>query len=65
MRTLGFVLVAACLLATAPAVEAGPPSGADCDVKEEYVTGASVGTDPSDPGGVLTPGAHRPIECYY
>lgn len=65
MRTLGFVLVAVCLLAIAPAAEAGPPSGTECDVEEEYVTDASVGTDPSDPGSVFTPGAPRPIECYY
>lgn len=63
MRTLALCLVAASLLVLVPAVEAGPPSGNECDVKEEYVTQASVSTDPTNPE--IRPGAHRPIECYY
>lgn len=63
------VLVALCLLtllAVSPAADARPPGG-DCDVKEEYVTDASLGHDPDDPTSLPTvqPGANRPIECYY
>ncbi len=65
MRVLGIALVLACLLMVAP-VEAGPGSGQDCDVEEEYVTGASLGTfDPSDPTSVVQPGAPRPVDCKY
>ncbi len=56
------IAVVACLLMIAPA-EAGPGSGADCDIQEEYVRDATVSTDPSDPG--VEPGAPRLIECYY
>ncbi len=65
MRTLGLVLVAVSLLAIVPAVDAAPPQSG-CHVQEEYVTEATVNArDPSDPQGIVEPGAPRPIECYY
>jgi hypothetical protein len=62
MLLAGLLLLA--IVAVAPAADAQPPSGGYCDVKEEYVTHASVGTDPN---GVPTvkPGSVHPIECYY
>lgn len=67
MRAL--LLAAVCLvtlLAVAPSAQARPPGG-DCDVKEEYVTQASISHSPDDPTSLPTvqPGANRPIECYY
>lgn len=51
------------VLAAAPSADARPPGGS-CDVKEEYVTEASVTRDPNGLPSVQ-PGAPRPIECYY
>jgi hypothetical protein len=61
----GLLLLTA--LAIAPAADAQPPSGGHCEVREEYVTGASLGHGPDDPTSLpsLQPGAPRPIECYY
>lgn len=55
------------LVAFAPAADAQPPSGGHCEVREEYVTEASLGHGPDDPTSLpsVQPGAPRPIECYY
>ncbi|MHB1261639.1 MAG: hypothetical protein ACYC2H_07965 [Thermoplasmatota archaeon] len=67
MRVIVFALCLVTLVALVPAADAQPPSGAHCDVKEEYVTGASIGHEPDDPTSLpmVHPGANRPIECYY
>lgn len=59
--------LALAVLAAAPGAAAQPPSGAHCEVQEEYVTEASIGRDPDGPTNLPTvqPGAARPIECYY
>lgn len=65
MRTLAILLAIASLFVVAPAVEAGPGSGAHCVVQEEYVTEATVDADPSTFTLHVEPGAPRPVECYY
>ena len=57
--------VALAVLAFAPAADAQPPSGAHCEVQEEYVTEASVGSGGPTSLPTVQPGARRPIECYY
>ncbi|MEK6975745.1 MAG: hypothetical protein AABY18_05325 [Candidatus Thermoplasmatota archaeon] len=65
---LVMLVVGLAILAIAPAADARPPQpGGHCEVKEEYVTGASIGRDPDGATNLPTvnPGAPRPIECYY
>ncbi len=60
---LAALLLTVAVVAAAPAADARPPGG-DCDVKEEYVTEASLGRG-DDGLPTVNPGAPRPIECYY
>ncbi len=48
LRAIVLALCLVTLVALVPAADARPPGG-DCDVKEEYVTHASIGHDPNDP----------------
>ena len=57
--------VAFVALAVVPAADAQPPSGAHCDVQEEYVTEASLGSGGPTSLPTVQPGARRPVECYY
>lgn len=63
MRALLLAIVLLTAAMAVPAATAQPPGGS-CHVVEEYVTEASVSRDPN---GIPTvsPGAPRPIECYY
>jgi hypothetical protein len=65
LRAILPVLAVLALMALVPAAEARPPEpGADCDVKEEYVTESALTRDPNGLPS-FQPGAPRPIECYY
>ena len=66
MRAIALAVLLVALVALVPAADARPPGG-DCDVKEEYVTEASIGHGSGDPTSLpmVQPGAPRPIECYY
>jgi hypothetical protein len=62
------MLAALCLLALVaivPASDAQPPGYGGCHVVHEYVTEASVTTNPEDHTVYVEPGASRPVECYY
>jgi hypothetical protein len=66
MRAL--LLATLCLAAFAvavPAAEAQPPGPGGCHVVTAYVTEASLTVDPQDHTVAVTPGASRPVECYY
>lgn len=65
MRLLLLVALLSFVALALPAEAAPPQPGGHCEVKEEYVTEASVGSGGPTSLPSVQPGAPRPIECYY
>lgn len=65
MRILLLAALLLTLAAAVPAAQAEDPPGGSCHVVEEYVTEAHTSGRVTDGTFTVSPGAPRPVECYY